>query len=131
MVSKARTARIGDRIREDLSELLVKAVNDPRLVGISVTDVVVDRELAYATVYVSALEGETRAKDALAALEHAQGFLRSQLAQNSNLRVFPRLRFHWDPTFERAERIEQLIAELHEGQSATTPPVEGETDADV
>jgi ribosome-binding factor A len=113
VVSKARAIRISDRIREDLSELLLKEVHDPRLTGVSITDVVVDRELAYANVYVSAIEGEQRSKEILEALEHAQGFFRTELAHNSNLRVFPRLRFHWDSTIERAERIEQIIASLH------------------
>jgi len=109
--------RIADRIREDLSELLIREVQDPRLAGISITDVRVDRELAYANVYVSALEGSGRWPEIQQGLEHAQGFLRSELARRSNLRVFPRLRFYWDATFERAERIEQLIASLHKEEA--------------
>jgi ribosome-binding factor A len=46
-------------------------------------------------------------------LKHAQGFLRRELAQRVELRTFPRLRFHWDATFEKAEKIERLIASLH------------------
>jgi ribosome-binding factor A len=132
VVSKARALRIADRIRELLSELLIQEVSDPRLAGISVTDVTVDRELAYAEVYVSALEGSERAKEVLDGLEHARGFLRSALAQRVDLRAFPRLRFHWDPTFERAERIERLIASLHddEGESRAVNPAE-DTDAET
>lgn len=114
MVSKLRLQRINDRIREELSEVLLQEVSDPRLEGISVTDVKVDRELAYADVYISALEGSERWKDIHEGLQHAQGFLRHELSQRVELRVFPRLRFRWDPTFERAERIEKLIASLHE-----------------
>jgi ribosome-binding factor A len=114
VVSKLRLQRINDRIREELSEMLLQEVSDPRLEGISVTDVKVDRELAYADVYISALEGSERWKDIHEGLEHAQGFLRHGLSQRVELRVFPRLRFRWDPTFERAERIEQLIASLRD-----------------
>ena len=114
MVSKLRLQRINDRIREELSEILLQEVSDPRLVGISITDVKVDRELAYADVFVSALEGSERWQEIHEGLQHAQGFLRRELSQRVELRVFPRLRFRWDPTFERAERIEQLIASLHE-----------------
>ena len=113
MVSKTRKQRISERIREELSEMLLQEVSDPRLSGISVTDVEVDRELAYANIYVSALEGSSRAQEILDGLEHAQGFLRRELSQRIELRTFPRLRFHWDPTYERAEKIERLIAELH------------------
>ena len=117
MVSKKRTVRIADRLREELSEVLLKSSNDPRLSGVSVTDVNVDRELAFADVHVCALEGVQRAPEVLAALERAQGFLRSELARRVELRVIPRLRFHWDPTFERADKIERLIASLHQDES--------------
>ena len=109
-----RASRIADRIRDELSEVLLQEISDPRLTGISVTDVTVDRELAYAEIYVSAIEGSTRSGEVLAGLEHAQGYIRRLLSQRIELRIFPRLRFHWDPTFEHAERIENLISELHQ-----------------
>jgi ribosome-binding factor A len=101
--------------------MLIQEVSDPRLLGISVTDVTVDRELAYADIYVSALEGSERSPEILAGLEHAQGYLRRELAQRIDLRQFPRLRFHWDPTFERAEAIEQLIVSLHSDAEGEQP----------
>lgn len=120
MVSKIRLERISDRIKEDLSEILIKEISDPRLVGVSITDVRVDRELAYADVYVSSIEGKIRSEEILAGLEHAQGFLRYTLSKQIELRVFPRLRFHWDPTPERAEEIERIIASLKkQNQSGT------------
>jgi len=121
VVSTARATRIAERIREELSVLLVTHVQDPRLAGISITDVNVDRELAFANVYYSSLEGAERAKEILAGLQHAQGFLRSELARRIDLRVFPRLRFHYDPTYERADRIERLIASLHTEEEKPTP----------
>ena len=113
MVSQTRLRKINERFREELSEMLIREISDPRLSGISVTEVQIDRELAYANIYVSALEGAERSKEVLQALKHAQGFLRRELAHRVELRTFPRLRFHWDPTFERAEKIERLIASLH------------------
>ena len=116
MVSKSRAVRIAERIREELSAILIMKSLDPRLAGLSVTDVRVDRELAYAEIYVCALEGMKQSEAYLAALEHAQGFLRSELARRVELRVFPRLRFHWDPTFEKAEIIEGIISSLHQDE---------------
>jgi len=113
MVSKMRAQRIADRIREELSEMFIQEISDPRLSGISVTDVKVDRELSFANIYVSALEGHERSEEILAGLEHAKGFLRRELAQRIDLRSFPYLRFHWDATFEHADKIERLIASLH------------------
>jgi ribosome-binding factor A len=114
LVAKNRLSRIKDRLREELSVILLMESSDPRLKGITVTDVDIDRELAYAEIYVSTIEGSKRSQEVLTGLDHAQGFLRSELAHRMNLRIFPQLRFHWDPTFEHADRIEQLITSLHE-----------------
>ena len=94
--------------------MLIREISDPRLHQIFVTDVTVDRELAFADVYVSAIEGTARAQDVLAGLESASGFLRRTLAQRVELRAFPRLRFHWDVTPENADHIEKILAGLRE-----------------
>jgi ribosome-binding factor A len=120
-----RAQRVADRIREELSELLIKDIQDPRLAGISITDVTVDRELDYANVYVSALEGSPRSAEILKGLQHAGSYLRHELSQRIELRTFPRLRFYWDPTFERAEHIEKLISSLHQEEN---PPASEEQD---
>ena len=114
MPSKIRMHRIADRLRQELSELLIREVSDPRLQKIFITDVKVDRELAYADVYVSAVEGAVRSKGILAGLQAAGGFLQRSLAARVELRAFPRLRFHWDPTPENADHIEKILAELRE-----------------
>jgi ribosome-binding factor A len=120
MPSPLRLQRIADRIRDELSEMVLKEISDPRLSGISITGAKVDRELTYADVFVSAVEGHERQAEVMLGLKHASGFLRHALAERIELRVFPRLRFHWDPTPEHADHIERLIAELHE-QSAAQP----------
>lgn len=122
MVSKERQQRIAERIREELSEILITESHDPRLVGVSITDVTVDRELDYANIFVSAVEGSERSQEILKGLEHAQGFLRSELARRIELRTFPRLRFRWDQTYERAEKIEKLLASLHDNESTESKP---------
>lgn len=112
MPSGVRLQRIADRIRLELSEMLIKELSDPRLHQIYLTDVKIDRELAYADIYVSAIEGVSRSKEVLAGLESASGFIRRTLASRVELRAFPRLRFHWDMTPENADHIEKLLAEL-------------------
>jgi ribosome-binding factor A len=109
MPSKVRLQRIADRIREVLSEMLIKEISDPRLAQVNITDVTVDRELAYANIFVSSIEGSARSKEILEGLDHASGFLRKELAARVDLRAFPRLRFHWDPTPENADHIERLL----------------------
>jgi ribosome-binding factor A len=114
MPSGLRLQRIADRIRQEISDMLIREINDPRLKLIYITDVNVDKELAYADVYVSAVEGHTRSAEILAGMESASGFLRRALADRIELRVFPRLRFHWDPTPENADHIERVLADLRE-----------------
>jgi ribosome-binding factor A len=117
MPSGVRLQRIADRIRQEISEIMIKEINDPRLRQVYVSDVRVDRELAYADVYVSALEGQSRSKDILAGMESASGYFRRALAARVELRAFPRLRFHWDPTPEHAEHMEKLFAQIREESS--------------
>lgn len=117
MVSKTRLTRISERIRQELSEIILMKTSDPRLKGVTITGSEVDRELAFADIYVCALEGTQRSHEVIAGLEHAQGFLRSELAHRMDLRVFPRLRFHWDPTFERADEIERLLITIHKTET--------------
>ena len=112
MPSGVRLQRIADRIREEISAMMIKEISDPRLHQVYVSDVRVDRELAWADIYVSALEGQARSKDILAGMESATGFFRRTLAARVELRAFPRLRFHWDPTPEHAEHMEKLFAQI-------------------
>jgi ribosome-binding factor A len=112
MVSHARARRIGERIRDELATILLREVADPRLNLVTVTAVDVDRELAFATVYVTATGSDERADEVLTALTGAQGFLRRELAGRIRLRSFPKLRFRWDASQERGARIEELLALL-------------------
>lgn len=113
MVSKTRIQKIEDRIFEELSTILLMEVSDPRLTTVSITKVRVDRELAYANIYATSLEGSESSDDVLEGLKHAGGYLRSELARRLEIRHTPRLRFYWDPSPEHADRIDQLIASLH------------------
>ncbi len=135
MVGEVRLRRIEERIKEELAEIFLLEVADPRLQGVTVTDVEVDRELAYADIFVSAVEGSARKDEILAGLERAKGYLRSLLAQRlSYLRTFPRLRFHWDVTPERAARLEQLFAQLeaeHTEAPEPSAPAEDDVHADL
>jgi ribosome-binding factor A len=94
--------------------MLIHEISDPRLKQIFVTDVKIDRELAFADVYVSALEGVSRSAEILAGLESAAGFFRRALSSRVEIRSFPKLRFHWDPTPENADQIEKVLAKLRE-----------------
>jgi ribosome-binding factor A len=125
MTSQARAKRVGDRIREELADLIHREVADPRLRLVTVTDVDVDRELAFATIYVVATGSDERSDEVLTALEGAKGFLRSELAHRIDLRNFPQLRFRWDYTEARGARIDELLDMLDNAEGGNTENSEG------
>jgi len=129
MPSKLRLTKIGDRFRQELSEMLVKQeIHDPRLYGVTITEVKVDRELAFASIYVSALEGNTRSKEILKGFESASSFIRKILSERIELRSFPRLRFFWDPTPERVDRIEKLFSQIQQQGTVEKPAIDSKVE---
>jgi ribosome-binding factor A len=118
MPSEERARRVANRILEEIADLLIKEVSDPRLQMVSITDVRVDREFAYATIYYSTLDDQDRVEEVKTALEKAKGYLRSQLASRIRLRSFPQLRFRYDPTNVRVARIDELLAEIKKEQGS-------------
>ncbi len=114
MPSGIRLKRINDQMLRILTALLESKINDPRVQEAYITDVSVDRELDYANIYVSSLGGHEQAEEILAGLRSASGFLRYNISQEMSLRVMPRLRFHWDDTPEKADRIENLLSQIRE-----------------
>lgn len=128
MPSEIRLKRIQDQIQRVMTEILESKVNDPRVDGVYITDVSVDRELDYANIYVSSLAGEDLAEEMLEGLNNASGFIRYALSQEIDLRVMPKLRFFWDKTPERADRIESLLAEIREEREARGEVLEADSE---
>jgi len=112
-MSKIRQERTAEQIQVTLSELFLREVADPRLAGVTVTEVLIDRELQHANIYVYALGGDEHKAEVMAGLESASGFLRSQIAQRLDLRSAPFIYFHWDPRARYADEIDQLLDGLN------------------
>jgi ribosome-binding factor A len=108
----ARSTRVAEQLRRELSEMIRFGVKDPRVEGVSVTDVEVSKDLSYATVYFSRLEDDPeRIRETTAALHHAGGFLRRELGKVLRLRHIPELRFTYDRSIAEGMRMDSLIAE--------------------
>lgn len=107
-----RQDRMSDRIRQILSELMLREVSDPRLHNVTVTEVKLDPELMFADVYVNAMD-EARQKEVMQALKSAKGFLRREVGKRVRLRNVPDLIFHWDLTLERGEHLNKVISSLN------------------
>lgn len=114
----SRTARLGEQIRRDLSELIRDEVRDPRVGMVSLTEVRVARDLSNAKIFFTMLgEADGRA-DSAAALNRAAGFLRRELGSRLNVRKVPELHFVYDDSIERGAYMEALIGNLPDVKSS-------------
>ncbi len=106
-----RTDRVGDQLQKELAVLIQREVKDPRLGMVTVSGVTVSRDFGYADVYVTLLgeDSHERVKENLKVLRQAGGFLRSQIARRIKLRHVPELRFHYDESVVRGQRLSSLI----------------------
>lgn len=118
-----RTERVGELIRQEVAAMLTRGeIKDWRLTGLlSVAAVEVTRDLQHATIFVSIMESDPAKQEAaIAGLNHAAGFVRSQLGRRIQLRLTPTVRFVLDPSIEQGVRMDRLLASLH------IPPAEDE-----
>lgn len=113
-----RQRKVSELIHRELSLLLMRQVRDPRLADVTITEVRVTPDLMIARVFFTVLGDADQGKDALAALEHASGFLRTQLASQVRLRFAPELVFEPDTSADYGRRIDELLAEVAESDGA-------------
>ncbi len=123
----SRTHRVADFLKRELANLIQFEVRDPRVGMISVTDVEVSRDLSYAKVFVTVMgkDREDEAADAIAALNKAAGFLRSQLARITTARTTPQLRFYFDGSVVRGQYLSGLIDKAVAADKHDTDDSEG------
>lgn len=116
-----RVARVGERIRAELADMLLRGeIRDPAASGAIVSAVTVTRDLSLARVFLRVLDAEptaARQRDVVAAFERARGHVRRELgariARGSGaMRSVPELRFAWDDTTDRAARLDAVLAEV-------------------
>ena len=109
-----RTQRVGELLQAEISQLLLRGVHDQRLRMASISSVDVSPDLRRAVVRVSVLD-ESQREDCLAALRHAAGFLRHELAHRlRHMRVMPELVFEIDRGAEHSQHISDLLERLHD-----------------
>jgi ribosome-binding factor A len=103
-----RTYKLGDLIQRELSELVQRELRDPRVGMITLTGVDVSPDFSHAKVFYTTLD-PAHVAEASKGLKRAAGFLRSQLARRIKLYTTPELRFEYDESVERGDRLSRLI----------------------
>ncbi len=119
-----RQKRLNELLREELSLLIPGRLDDPRVMPATVTRVETTRDMTTAKVYVALSGSEEEAEQAMQALEHAKGFLRSQLS-GLGLRRLPELVFARDRQYESGERVLAILAELGQHDEAAPGEADG------
>lgn len=105
-----RTDRLGVQFREILGELLVRSVKDPRVGFVTITTVRVTPDLSKAHVYYSTMGDREETQQGL---QRAAGFLRTETGRQVRLRALPELIFHYDDSYDRGHRVDEIIHGLH------------------
>ena len=103
-----RPQKLGDLIQRELSELVQRELRDPRVGMITLTGVDVSPDFSHAKVFFTTLS-EAHIAEAKEGLSRAAGFLRTQLARRIKLYTTPELRFEYDESVERGDRLSRLI----------------------
>tara|TARA_R110001599_G_scaffold117347_4_gene285563 strand:+ start:2838 stop:3224 length:387 start_codon:yes stop_codon:yes gene_type:complete len=124
----SRTARIADFLKRELGSFIQKELRDPRLGMVSVIDAEVSRDMSHAKIYVTVMgkDSAEEAKESLAVLNKAAGFLRSQVAKINNARTTPQLRFYYDSSINRGQHISKLIQDAVAADRGRYPEDDGE-----
>lgn len=120
-----RTARLDELLRQEISEVVRRDVEDPRIGFVTITDVDVSPDLSHANVWVSVIGSAEERRQALRALGHAMPFVRGRLGR-LRLKRIPELHVKADESSERGTRVLAILDDLEEGGVGEVPEL-GET----
>jgi ribosome-binding factor A len=115
VTTHSRPARVAEEFRQELSSLLARGLKDPRITGfVTVTGAKMSPDLKEIAVYVSIHAPAVERERTLEGLCAAASYLQREVARNLKLRHTPHLRFVYDESVERGDRIERLLKEARE-----------------
>ena len=104
-----RQKRLGELLKHEISDMILRGIKDPRIGFVSVTSVELTADLRQAKVFVSVLGSESERKSSLAGLRSATGFIRRELGQRLRLKYLPEIIVEYDTSIEQGSRILALI----------------------
>ncbi len=110
-MARFRKDRVAELIRQVIADVIVLKIKDPRVQGVTITEVRMTADLKTARVYFSSLAD---GKDAthLEGLVASEGFIRHQLREELDLKYIPQLAFFYDSSFDNFARINKLLKEI-------------------
>lgn len=121
-MSKKYERRVSELVKDHLHTLIMTRVSDPRLLGVTITDVEVSPDTRIAKVYWSVIGDAEIKTQAQRGLESAAGFLRRQLGATLRTRHTPELFFEFDPSLEYGDHMSRVLDEVKAREASRTPP---------
>ncbi len=113
-MGKKYLKRVGNLIQRKVTQLLLMESKDPRLAEVTITDVTVNRDTSRAEVFYSIIGDQEERQEVQAALDHAAGWMRAEMAPTLRLRNIPELVFTYDPSLAYGAHMEELLDRLQE-----------------
>src|SRR5690554_4327830 len=107
-----RSKRLAELIKEEISDILLREVKDPRIGFVSVTDVEVSTDLRHANVYISVYGGDEEREKSMEGLEKANGYIRKLLGERITVYHTPEILFRYDNSLEYGAHISRLLEKV-------------------
>lgn len=111
MLPYKRSQRVSDLLRQEIADIIMRKVKDPRLGFVTVTGVDITDDLKIARVFVSCLKDEEKGIT-LDILNSAKNFVRSEVAHRIRMKTIPSIEFRIDESMGYGDRIEKLLREI-------------------
>lgn len=111
-MSKNRQRRLSELLKEEISDIILKEVKDPRIGFVSITDVELSGDLRHAKIFFSVIGDQSEREDTLNGLKKATGFIRKLVGERITVYHTPELVFKYDDSIEHGIHISNLIKEV-------------------
>jgi len=118
MLPYKRSQRVGDLIREEVADIIMYRLKDPRIGFVTVTGVDMAPDMKSARIYVSVLKEEDR-EVTLEILNSSKHFIRSLLAKRLSMKFIPTVEFRFDTSIEYGYKIDKLLKEIKDRDEDT------------
>lgn len=109
-----RSDRVAQELQKEVAVILQREVKDPRVGMVTVSDVEVSKDLAYAKIFVTFLfnHDEAAIEQGMKGLEKAAPYIRGLLGKAMRLRIVPELRFVYDQSLVEGMRMSNLVTDV-------------------
>ena len=111
MVDHARARKLAERIKVLVAEALERAVKDPDLGFVTITDVKVTPDLQHAKIFYTVYGSESEKQHSKAIMERNQSLLRREVGRGLSIRLTPTIELEMDEIQENAAHLNDLLAE--------------------